>query len=278
MYVFLKKCLRKVKYIIKRSYTLIFDPIILDSIVLVVGQACNLKCVNCGNFCPISISDTKRYDIKDVINWCNILYKNVNKIKVLQIQGGEPFIYSDLIKLIEYFKNKRKINKVYIATNGTIIPNKDVIDALKNDKKFLIRISDYGLNEIPKELKEILDENGIDNYYYEFADGNGMWRDLGGVDLKPVSDIEKEKNFRNCAFNTCLTLENGEITYCSRATNAYKLQKFERNKRDYFVLDSSKNLKKELKNFVINRKAMEACRYCNGTYNSKEIKPAIQMK
>ena len=204
--------------------------------------------------------------------------KNVNRIKVLQIQGGEPFIYSDLIKLIKYFENNKKVQMIYIATNGTVIPNIEVIEELKNNKKFLVRISDYDLNDIPKKLKSLLDNNGINNYYYKFSDGNGMWRDLGGSDLKPVSDIEKERNFRNCAFRSCLTLENGEITYCSRATNSYKIQKFKRNKRDYFILKSKFNIKKELRYFVENRVAMEACRYCNGTEKAEVIKPAIQME
>lgn len=58
------------------------------SLVLVVGQACNLKCKNCGNFCPISLPETKRYDVKSIIESLRIILKNVYRMSYLQIQGG----------------------------------------------------------------------------------------------------------------------------------------------------------------------------------------------
>lgn len=94
------------------------------SLVLVVGQACNLKCINCGNFCPISLPETRRYDINSIIKSLDIVYKNSHKIRYLQIQGGEPFVYSDLIKLMNWLRDKKKIVAIEIATNGMLIPQK----------------------------------------------------------------------------------------------------------------------------------------------------------
>lgn len=151
------------------------------SIVLVVGQACNLKCRDCGNFCPISVPETKSYNIENVISDLALVLNNVGKIGYLQIQGGEPFIYKDLDKLLMYVIKHKKIGHVEIATNGTVIPKDSVIEAMRKKTNLVVRISDYGLGN-PERLKNVLDANGIKNTLYEFAGGKGTWRKLGGGD------------------------------------------------------------------------------------------------
>lgn len=99
---------------------------------------------------------------------------------------------------------------------------------------------------------------------------------FGGVDIVPVDDAEMRGHFETCAFNGCLTLEDGELSYCSRATKAYRLQGFMRNPDDYLIVSDEEGFKDRLKEFVRNRHAMEACRYCNGTMKGEKIKPAVQ--
>lgn len=261
--------------IAKRVYRKVADPLKF-SLVLVVGQACNLKCVNCGNFCPVSLPETRRYDVNSIIKSLDTVYQNIHKIRCLQIQGGGPFVYSDLVKLMNWLRDKKKIEIIEIATNGMLIPSEDVLNTLKSDKRIRVRISDYGISGIAKEFKAILDKMEIRNYYYKFAGGKGEWHNLGGVDIMPVSDREKKKHFNTCAFNTCRTLENGELTYCSRAANAYKLQNFVRDDRDFLRVEDSRDFRRKLKKFIRNPHAMEACRHCNGTVKGEKIIPAIQ--
>lgn len=260
---------------VNKIYRSIADPLELSP-VIVVGQACNLKCINCSNFCPISLPETKSYPVENIIESLEILFQNCHKIIHLQIQGGEPFIYRDLIKLMDYLRTQKKILRIDIATNGMLIPSKEVLNTIKKDNRVSVRISDYKMSHKPIELKRILDVMGIPNYYYEFMGNKGVWRDLGGAYDPPVDDKEKEEHFKTCAFNTCLTLENGELTYCSRATNAYKIQKFERQPEDFLAVNHSRDFKHKLKEFVRKPHPMEACRYCNGTVKGKAIKPAIQ--
>lgn len=159
-----------------------------------------------------------------------------------------------------------------------VMPSDALLKAIKNDKRIGIRISDYKLSQTPIRLESRLEEMGIPVKYYKFAGNTSEWIDLGGIDILPVDDIETVSHFDACAFNTCLTLENGELTYCSRATNAYKLQGFNRNPDDYLIVRDVKGFKQSLKSFITNKHAMEACRYCNGTAKGEKIRPAIQMK
>lgn len=101
-------------------------------LVVIMGQACNLKCINCGNFCPISLPETKRYPVEMIIRSLNLLLKNSGRIINLQIQG-EPFLYTDLVKLLNWIKTQRKINGITIATNGTLLPKENELQAMAND-------------------------------------------------------------------------------------------------------------------------------------------------
>ena len=65
-------------------------------LVLSVGQACNYKCKDCANFCPVSPKEYKRYELDDILESIKRILKNVNFIQIFQIQGGEPFLYSEL--------------------------------------------------------------------------------------------------------------------------------------------------------------------------------------
>jgi len=65
-------------------------------LVLSVGQACNYKCRDCANFCPSAPKEYRRYELDRILESINRILKNVAFINVFQIQGGEPFLYSDL--------------------------------------------------------------------------------------------------------------------------------------------------------------------------------------
>lgn len=90
-------------------------------LVVTVGQACNLRCKNCGNFAPFAPKETLRYDVHTILEKLKIITKFAD-IRLLQIQGGEPFLYSELFRILEFVKQCPSVRKCLIATNGTIIP------------------------------------------------------------------------------------------------------------------------------------------------------------
>lgn len=260
----------------KRLYRYITHSLDLEFLVLIVGRACNLKCKDCGNFCPDSPLQMMRYDVESIIGHLEIILKNVQYIDCLQIQGGEPFLYSDLPELLAFLRRQRKIKSIWFASNGMVQPSDLILNEIKKDDRVKISISDYKLSEFPEKLSEHLGEMGIPVEYYDFAGHTGEWTDLGGIDIVPVDDAEAKEHFATCAFNGCLTLEDGELSYCSRATNAYRLQGFMRKPDDYLTVSDEEGFKDKLREFVRNRHTMEACRYCNGTMKGEKIKPAVQ--
>lgn len=124
-------------------YAVYSGKVSLGFLVVSVGQACNFKCRDCANFAPASPDCFKRYDVKDIKKDLEVLFKNIRYIKQLQIQGGEPFLYSDLAELVDFLhENRAKVHEVVIATNGSLIPNDSLLKCLKRND-VCVRISDY---------------------------------------------------------------------------------------------------------------------------------------
>lgn len=196
-------------------------------LVLSVGHMCNLRCRNCGNFAPYALPENRRYPIEDIISDFEALFKVIDWIKLLQIQGGEPLVYSDLAKLIGYLGACKEIGTIEIATNGTIKPNEKLIQICSmNHVNF--RVSDYPQNRKNLEaLSAQLQTYRIPARIYGFTTHESLWFYKGGFDM-PREDDERILNYRfnTCRNKGCLTLENGELHRCSRAANAQRLQGF----------------------------------------------------
>lgn len=97
-----------------------FKEFNMPALVLSVGQACNFKCRDCGNFSPFSPKEYMRYELDDIKKDIDKILAVIKKLDYLQIQGGEPFLYSDLIPLLSYLNSTRKImggGELYLCSN-----------------------------------------------------------------------------------------------------------------------------------------------------------------
>lgn len=252
-------------------------------LVVSVGQACTLKCKDCGNFSPYAEKENLAYACDKIISDLKLILKACTYIKVLQIQGGEPFIYPQLDRILHFLIDEKKVKNIQIATNGTIVPEK--LFYLLRNKKIEVRISNYPVVDSIKicRLCEEFDKSNIKYSKYSFAGGSGEWTDCGSVGTpKETNDAIAADRFARCLFRGCLTLENGYIGKCSRCIHAAKVQGFTPKKGDYISVRESTNLKKELhryreKSNTQNAFFMEACRYCYGSFYGKKIKPAVQL-
>lgn len=249
-------------------------------LVVIVGQACNLRCRDCGNFAPFAPKETLRYDVNRIIGHLKIITKYA-RIRLLQIQGGEPFIYPRLETLLEFVRHCPEIEKCLIATNGTVLPN--VSPAILRHEKFIVRISQYPVaSNISRKVQKWLHDNSIRYEMYHFVSKEDKWFDLGkGKTYKPGA--EAEARFQNCLFRNCLTLEDGFLGRCSRSVIAWKLQGFAPRRPNrgggcYLPVSDSETFRVWLDEYISNPRHMEACCYCNGTDVRLSIEPAIQLK
>lgn len=99
---------------------LLFNLGYLDFLVVVTGQACSLKCKNCGNFSPYISREVPFYKYSNIIRDMEVILRNIKHLQECQLQGGEFFLHKDAIKILKYLISNRKISKIIIASNGVV--------------------------------------------------------------------------------------------------------------------------------------------------------------
>ena len=199
----------------------------------------------------------------------------------IQLQGGDFFLHKDALKLIQYVAQEEKFINCSIATNCIIIPRQNILEILKNPK-FTVRISHYGAANEKNEniLIDKLKDNNIKYLYHQYANNNGYWSYCGDINTPQHTKTDTVDNYLNCIFKICTTLENGEISRCSRAKVAHFVQNFKPKPNDLINLRSPffsiSKLKKFIKIKDSRKGIVEACFYCNGT-SGKKIQAGEQL-
>jgi len=153
------------------------DKRIIPRIVISVTNQCSLNCRDCNDLMPyckerhFELLDSIKNDVDRILSVCDMI---VN----VEVIGGEPFLYKDLGKLIDYLSSQSKIMFLEITTNGTVPINEDIICSLKN-KKMIVKISNYGKVNSDSCVRRIIELKGNSIKYQNL--NNQMWIKSGGV-------------------------------------------------------------------------------------------------
>lgn len=253
--------------------------LVIPALTIIVGQACSLKCKHCANFSPYAPIQAKHYSLEQICMDLKLIFEASYRTKKIQVQGGEPFLYQELPELLDFIRNSGKVDVLTVATNGTILPRDQVLDALQRNH-VRVRISEYPIvaEESIRKLKERLNAYNIEIWNYQFASNDAMWYDMGGVSNSATAESEErvQQRFINCPFHDCFTLENSKISRCGRAVMAEQLQGFIAKEKDLLCISPSKDLQIMLWQYLKTPEHMEACRYCRGAEGEK-IVPAQQI-
>lgn len=247
--------------------------ITIGHIEVTVTEKCNLRCKNCSNLMPY-YSNPQNANMKKNIVAIHNLLANIEYLGEIRLLGGEPFLNPNLTEIISEFSHHEKVGSVTIYTNGTIIPNKNVLECIKQNN-VMLHISDYGIaNEKRELLIQKCEENDI-RYSRRVYD---EWYDYGTVTDNQMSVNEIENMFRHCASAYCHTMINGQLFRCPREAHMYNMGLVDGLKAcrlDFYNNDVSK---KDIEEFLYNLQYIEACRYCYSINDeSRKIKAAIQI-
>jgi hypothetical protein len=212
-----------------------------------------------------------------------------NQIDKFTISGGEPLLHPQLHELISFFsKYIKKINLFEVITNGTIIPNKDVLKSLEFSDKVNIMIDNYGpeLSRNVSQISESLGNAGIKyrlrKYYGDDAHCGG-WIDISDFTKKDRNQYDAEMLFSRCMYTTIFKNHYFVIdnkTYMCYVNNTL-LDNIPDEPGEYVnLLDDS--IKAEKKRQLLinlrNRKSLSACKLCNGfCEDAKRYAPAEQL-
>lgn len=253
------------------------NPPFIRSIEFDITEVCNLKCRDCVNLIPY-FKAPKHYDADEIIASMKRLAASVRGIGRLMLIGGETFLYPDLQKIIEAIAEAENVLLIHIVTNGTIVPEKEILNLLAQYGVH-VAISDYG--ELSKKRDFLIKALKVHGIIYEIRSQGKEWYSLGTPQKKNRSAQKNKAIFSECRWaKNCLSVINGELRLCPHANYGTKLGLIPINKMDYVdILDQSKSSNEigEMINYLKNNtQYISACDYCNGS-NTEVVDVAVQL-
>ena len=152
------------------------DQLFLRSIDLIITERCSLRCRDCSNLMQY-YDNPKNCGTDMLLKSIDALCSVVDEVMDFRIIGGEAFMNRDWPIIVNRLTEEPKARRVVLYTNGTIIPKKDYIRHLKNDKVLVI-ITDYGvLSKKLGQLIEILKTNGVTYHVLKIEE----WLDCSSI-------------------------------------------------------------------------------------------------
>ncbi len=241
----------------------------MSRLVVVLGTKCSLKCRECNNLIP-HFKPQKDFDIDKIIMTLERLLELSDSILRCELVGGEPFLAKGLPKILDYVIEQSKIEIVEITTNGTMIPQQNLIEKLRN-KKVVVRISDYG-KYVNKD--NIIKTCELHNINYQILETQ-KWISPGGIEKRNRDTLGLKEQYSKCTSGQlCKTLYEDKLFSCARSASLFNLGYM----KEHEYIDMAKTITEEelIKFLTINYSI--ACDYCDiSSKGQKFIEPAEQI-
>lgn len=247
---------------------------------MAVTTLCTLKCKNCNMFIPYYHSQEK-VTMDTLKESLDAFFLKFDYVYHFSIVGGEPFINKNTGFVLRYLAENylNKIDHIKITTNGTVLPDKDLVVWIKKCNAE-VKVSDYSKssgcgNKIDK-LCELFKEQCIS---YRVLP-NLEWKDFG-FPHAPCCYTEVEKHRKECGV-TWRGLNEKKIYYCNVIWSAEQSGLYKTVPQEYFSLEELCHGRAEterLLNFVLGdidtKEEINFCKVCGGCGNdNKAIVPA----
>ncbi|WP_026658276.1 radical SAM protein [Butyrivibrio sp. AC2005] len=262
------------------------DAIFIPLVQISLTERCTLRCKKCAHGCNYVSKSSSDLMVDIVYKSADYFFKYTDLCQEFVLIGGEPFLYKDLDKAIEYIgKNYRNKMSIFsITTNGTIIPTDNILE-LCNKYNMLIRISNYEL-AIPKLVRQhelLLNKLEEHRVEYILAEKEREWMDYG-FDSADYGDDEKRliSHFDKCK-TPCREIQGNKYYYCVMAHTVGKNMNHKGNNNDDFLdlskLENYPNGKRVFLEYNLGyskKGYLDMCRYCNGAYAKELLIPAAE--
>ncbi|MDE7244674.1 MAG: radical SAM protein [Oscillospiraceae bacterium] len=252
----------------------------IDQIFLNITTKCSLRCRDCSLFIPY-VSSPCNYCADDILSDLNKVIDSLQYVRIVNFYGGEPLLHPDLAQMIRSLKKEQRIDRISIISNGTIIPNKEVLLAMADEERFMVRLSDYKEHspKIP-EITACLEQYGIK---YEIANYT-YWDKQSKIGFTGHTKEELTAKFRLCTSCNVLFLINRKGYLCSTGSAVCNMGGFPYSPSNFIDLLDTENFSEKLINFITrprNGEYMDACKYCSGNHCvqfEEKVPVAVQTK
>jgi glycosyltransferase involved in cell wall biosynthesis/organic radical activating enzyme len=245
----------------------------------VITSKCNLNCNYCFNFND-SIKNPKDVSFEDFKEHIDTIFSKFDYLYSLHFSGGEPFLVKELPKFIRYIEEnyKDRVFEFFVITNATIIPNKEIISAVKSLHGHFL-LDDYSSsvpNSKVEEIKSILKQHDVGYVINKTTD----WFDLEleKTNNSDLSDEELESHKDNC---NLFLQEFGEkrIYACNFPQYAIRAGIEDLTSNEYIeIANTSKMEILEFRQGYTKKGYVDFCKHCRGIGSNAKIVPAAIQK
>lgn len=242
-----------------------------------ITTRCTFNCRYCNIFIPYYKERTD-YTFEQIKKNVDMLFQNIDYVFKYQLIGGEPLLHKDLPQILLYlYENyKERIGMIRIVTNGAVIPDTELVDAMKTCNCYVM-LSNYthsiSYEEKYEKVKSTLLENGI--RFRELI--SQRWRDVGFPHNSRNIPLDKVREH----MLTCATFWHGlvdeKLYYCNCTWSAANTGLYNAEETDYLdlkTLDDSESSKLKILQFVLGDSQPDFynsfCRVCGGCGKDNE--------
>ncbi len=242
-----------------------------------VSTKCTFKCQNCNMFMPYyKMPADMGFDAlkKDF----DALFSNIDKVFHYELLGGEPFLNRDFDKILDYLCKMygKRIGRVGIVSNGSIVPKKECLDVMKKHRVF-VNISDYTSQvDYKQKLDEVVSK--LNEYGIEYVVRPELrWCDFGfPMNRFNFDDDKVREHMLNCG-PSFHGVNDQKLYYCHVAWSAEKCGLLDIPQNEY--IDLSKDVdKEEMLEYCLGNMECQyitMCKVCGGCgYDNKKYVPA----
>ena len=252
------------------GFTVNGDGITVNKITVNITEKCSLKCKYCGQFTPY-IKAPIHYKKERIIQSFLRFERVVNSIEYVSFIGGEALLHPNVAEILKCLCESKKTKKIDITTNGTIVPQDDFWNVLREyQDKIKILVSDYSnYLSTNKRFFDKAMQYGVQASLYktDYTTENGKWL----KNRLPKNYGRTRKQNRNLyvtcqAMEQCPTFRDGRLYHCQTASIGERLNRIPFAKEDSIdFLDESisdEQLKKKLTNYLLSATPPLACGFC----------------
>lgn len=264
-------------YKLQKLRFLISGKPVMPTLEYVVTTKCTMNCKHCNTFIPYFTEKTHAKPVtfeqfkKDI----DTLLKAVDYIEYFGFVGGEPMIAKDLPQMIKYACTKKQLHHIFLATNGTFLPDENMIKILKN-KKVSVQLSDYRMvnfdNDIKvqfNEYKKIILDNKI-NIELGATENNPYFYEMPKLFVDKREPKEMQRIFKNCWGQYCNMLCDGLLTQCTISVYMSRNMELSDEIKEELVNIREKKSSKQLRDEIIRFYAKPYSQFCNYCHTPKE--------
>ncbi|GAB1402390.1 hypothetical protein MASR1M68_13010 [Elusimicrobiota bacterium] len=246
---------------------------ILPTVEFVITEKCTLKCKNCANLMQY-YKNPQDENFKLQTKALKNLLKSVDKVLLLRIIGGEPLLNKQLCAYINAIYKSSVKNKILvcdIVTNGTIVPDKELVGCMKK-YSIVLTASDYGVKS--NKFQKILEQSKKEKYFLSLS--SEKWTACNKISEKYEKNMIP--SYINCFMKRFNTIKDGQFFICPFSAHSKALKAVDKKDVEAVDLTNNRNIMSDI--IAQKKKAfLKVCRYCHIEHKKIEfVKPALQIK